>query len=180
MAVAINDLGTLRLDGELLARVVGSPLEQLLFAGLALTHPEPLSTDRLLELLWPGEGPKPRRLWTHVFRLKRALSVAGHGEISVSRQGDGYALTGSFVLDSDRFDDLLGQAEARMVTDRARDAAKLLEEALGLWRGRPLGDMDVERLAPGVVAPLGGTTPAGAGAGHAGPPRRHRRRRGDR
>ena len=60
------------LDG--VARRIGSPIQRTLLA-LLLVHPnEVVSTDRIVDVLWPDNPPEARRkLWFHVSKLRGLL-----------------------------------------------------------------------------------------------------------
>ncbi|MDY7100293.1 MAG: BTAD domain-containing putative transcriptional regulator [Actinomycetota bacterium] len=147
----INDLGPLAVDGEAIGGIVASPPQRLLLAALTVAHPGPVSTARLLETLWPGEDVEPRRLWTHVFRLRRALATRNEGADVIVRNGDAYALTGDVIVDSRRFDELVDAADEGRSPP---EVMSLLNDAIGLWRGDAYEDVDIERLAPGVAVRL--------------------------
>lgn len=146
----VNDLGPLGLDGVPVEELVGSPTQRLVLAALTVAHPHAVSADRLAELLWPDQAAKPRRLWDHIFRLRRTLASAG-SDVDIERRGSGYALGQVKSVDSHRFEALVEAAEASLDLVPSEVVA-LLDEALALWRGPPLGDIDLADFAPGHVA----------------------------
>ena len=96
--------------------------------------------DSLIDEVWAGEPPETAKqtLHSYVSTLRKALG----GEIE--REGDGYLLKlDRSGLDSLRFEDMVERAR-RLMADSPPQALSLLQEALGLWRGRAFGDLDGE------------------------------------
>jgi DNA-binding SARP family transcriptional activator/WD40 repeat protein/tRNA A-37 threonylcarbamoyl transferase component Bud32 len=120
-------------DGALVN--VGGPQQRRLLGVLVLHRGHALSTERLVDALWPDGGAPDgasRSMRTYLSRLRSALSDA-----SITSGRAGYALDARDAwLDVEEFDSLLGQAE-RSAPDRA---VGLYDEALALWRGDPFGE----------------------------------------
>ena len=130
---------------------IGSATQRTLLA-LLLAHPnEVVSTDRIVDVLWPDNRPEARRkLWFHVSKLRGILqpdeSDDAAGGILVTRPM-GYLLrVHGDQLDAARFETLASRARAVLGEDPAR-AAETLREALALWRGRPFADVLNEQTA---------------------------------
>lgn len=83
--------------------------------------------------------------------LRKALAPLG---FSVERVGDSYVLRGEVTVDSSRFESAVGAERAALRTGRADRAAHVLEEALVLWRGRPLDGLDGLPFTAGARASL--------------------------
>jgi DNA-binding SARP family transcriptional activator/ABC-type branched-subunit amino acid transport system substrate-binding protein len=136
--------------------VLGGGKQRALLA-LLLLHPnEVLTSDRLIDALW-GESPPPtaaKMLHNYVSQLRRAL---GEGEPSTSAletRSNGYLLRlGRGERDLDRFEELLERGRALDGED-PKTAARLLREALGLWRGPPLSDFTYDDFAQDEIARL--------------------------
>jgi DNA-binding SARP family transcriptional activator len=128
----IRLLGPVEIDGIRRPRRAGT-IELLAYLAL---HPDGASRDQLLEALWPGEDPRRTRprLWHAVSEARRLLGDA------FQRGDDRYQLDHTRVrTDTVDLEHLLRAA------DRAtspKDTARLLEQALALWRGTPLADTD--------------------------------------
>ena len=61
---------------------------------------------------------------------------------------------GDGALDLDRFERLRDEGRRELAAGRAAEAAACLREALELWRGRPLADLEHEHFARDAVARL--------------------------
>jgi len=149
----IDVLGPLRVtvDGE--AVEVPGPRRRAVLALLATAEGRAVSTDEVLDAVWPDEMPDSgrRALHSHISRLRRHLGPAGD---SLQRTGTGYRLDlGPGGLDL---------AEARRVAgDPAfTDDPGALGAALALWRGAALAEF-------ADVAPLAGDAAAIAELRHA-------------
>jgi predicted ATPase/DNA-binding SARP family transcriptional activator len=129
-------LGPLVLERDGQAVPVPSGHQRSLLALLLLGGGVPLSRDRLINELW-GERPPASAvsaLHVHLSKLRSLL-----GGLLVLEAG-GYALqAGGFEVDVGRFDALVEQARAD-----PGNAGVLLRDALGLFRGEPLGDVASE------------------------------------
>src|SRR6185436_805457 len=93
------------------------------------------SRDRLMEALWGDEPPEraANALQVYVSQLRKAL-----GADVIVTQRRGYLVhAADGELDLERFESLV--AESRRLEPAA--AARLLREALSLWRGEPLADL---------------------------------------
>ena len=112
---------------------LGSPQQRAVLAMLLLARGRQVSMDGLVDGLWEGDVPKAAggTVRTYVSRLRRRVE-------SIESIGDGYLLRlGSAVLDLDVFERQVGEARAVRDHDAPR-AARLLADALGLWRGPAL------------------------------------------
>ena len=122
-------------DGH--ARALTGLRRKALVAALALHAGELVSTDRLTELVWDCRPPPgaAQTLQSHVSQLRRFF---GEGTI-IRLVPPGYVLD----LPGDGTD--VGVAQ-RLIREGTRatnsvEGARLLHEAVGLWRGRPLTEL---------------------------------------
>ena len=127
---------------------------------LLLLHPnETLGMERLIDELW-GERPPAtaaKALRVHVSRLRRALAAAPAAESGelVATRGHGYQLMlDPECLDAHRFERLLAEGRKELAGGEPERAASALEQALSLWRGRPLDDLAYEPFAQQAIARL--------------------------
>jgi DNA-binding SARP family transcriptional activator len=136
-------------DGADLRQVAGAG-QRALLAVLLLHANEVVSTDRLIDELWPDEPPGSgvAALRVRVSVLRKAL---GAGAERVETTPLGYRLRlAPGELDLDRFSDLVEEAA------RAEPlvAAERLREALALWRGPALADFAYESFAQAAIVRL--------------------------
>src|SRR5690242_11897429 len=106
-----------------------------LLAVLLLRANEVVSSDRLVEELWPTDPPQTSEntVQVYVSRLRRLL-----GPGLLETRPPGYVLKlDPAQLDLHRFSALLRESEAAP----ADIAADRLRSALALWRGDPLADL---------------------------------------
>lgn len=117
---------------------------------MALLMSEPgriVSMDRIVEALWHGDPPPSAHgvILAHVSHLRRALDPARTGPSRVVTCPPGYVFqAGPDDLDSLRFAELVGEGEAALERGDAAGALRVLDEALGLWRGRPFSGVDAD------------------------------------
>ncbi|MFE6026056.1 BTAD domain-containing putative transcriptional regulator [Streptomyces niveus] len=135
-------------DGEPVP-IPGAKVRALL-AHLLVEPGRAVSVGRLVDELWGTALPDDpgNTLQGKVSQLRRALERAEPGgrELVASGAGaSGYLLrTGPGAVDAGRFTALLDRARAEAVP---RTKAKLLTEALGLWRGEAFADFAGEPFA---------------------------------
>ena len=116
-------------------------LARALLAYLLLHANEPVSSDRLVDVLWGERAPKTATasLQNYVSRLRKAL-----GAETIRLGPAGYVLrVDPEQFDLARFDRLVEEAQGAPPAQRA----DLLKAALSLWRGRPLEDLAFEEFA---------------------------------
>ena len=116
----------LRLLGPVEALVDGQPValpakQRAVLAALALDLGRPVSTDRLVDILWDERPPEQavKTLQVYVSQLRRAL-----GADAIETVGSGYRLAAATKIDVAELDRLPP------------------EEALALWRGPALAGLD--------------------------------------
>ncbi|HYB28103.1 MAG TPA: BTAD domain-containing putative transcriptional regulator [Solirubrobacteraceae bacterium] len=137
---------------------LGGEKPRALLAILLLHRNEVVSADRLIDELW-GESPPAsavRTLQAYVSRLRKALGGNGSGPAGgVVTQGHGYVLrVGPGELDLERFSELAERGRETLAAGEPGEAAELLREALGLWRGPPLADFAYAPFAQAAIAQL--------------------------
>ena len=103
-----------------------------------------VSSDRLLEELWPGQ-PADRAtdsLQVRLSELRKALRSAGEADRLATRS-PGYLLrVEPGELDALRFEQLAAEGGAALAAGDAATAAQRFDQALGLWRGPALAGLD--------------------------------------
>jgi serine/threonine protein kinase/WD40 repeat protein len=118
---------------------VGGPQQRRLLALLLSRPGESISSERLVDCLWP-DGLAPdgaaRSVMTYVSRLRTAL-----GDASISTVQEGYQLElCDSVVDSQQFETLLSEAG----TAEPGRATEIYDRALALWRGTAYGEFGAE------------------------------------
>lgn len=150
----IRLLGPLQVisDGGVVVTPAGMK-ERTLLAVLALSTGDPVSPDRLVDVLWGDDPPgnPANALQARVSALRRSLRSA---EVVV-RTPAGYVL----AVDQDRVDVHLFErlvAEGRRAAERGAPGQAMthFDEALALWRGEPLSDFSYEEFARPYVTRL--------------------------
>ncbi|MFE5284717.1 BTAD domain-containing putative transcriptional regulator [Nocardia sp. NPDC056611] len=135
----VSVLGPVRVHAEDGTRVeIPGVRVRMLAARLALESGRDVSVAALVDGLWGEEPPAEASgaLQALVSRLRKALREVGAVEFGPG----GYRLPGVSV-DADRFEDLVRRGRQELAAGRAEPAARLLGEALALWRGPALGDV---------------------------------------
>jgi DNA-binding SARP family transcriptional activator/streptogramin lyase len=115
---------------------LGGSKQRGLLALLLLHANQVVSRDRLIDELWDGSPPETAStaLQVHVSGLRKAL-----GREAIATQAPGYkAVVLPGALDLELFEALVARARG----DDAERSAELLREALDLWRGPALADLD--------------------------------------
>jgi predicted ATPase/DNA-binding SARP family transcriptional activator len=110
--------------------------QRALLATLLLAHrEEAVSPERLIDVLWGEEPPATanKALQVHISQLRRVLGP----EQPIVTRASGYAVAlEPGQLDLERFETLTARARGA----EPAEAARLLREALALFRGPPLAD----------------------------------------
>jgi len=116
------------------------PRDRLVLAALAMRRGQWMAADALADVLWPDRPPAS---WVKVVqgcvsRLRRVL-----GAESIETGPSGYRLRSECVdLDVTELEDLVARARAGLAEGAAERAVAGFERALGLWRGRPLTELE--------------------------------------
>ncbi len=129
------------IDGDRIVALRGVRMRALLVLLLTSAN-EVVSADRLTDELWGARPPREagNALQYHVSQLRKALAPAD----PIATRGAGYVITvGPNELDLLRFERLVADAQAAPPGESAR----LLREALGIWRGPALADLEREAFA---------------------------------
>src|SRR5215216_5381264 len=145
-ATGIALLGPLVLNGDEGGEAAPlGPRDRVVLAALAVRPGEVMSAEQLADALW-GERPPPS--WNKVvpgcvMRLRRIL-----GTEAIETLPHGYRLVmAGDATDAQRFERLVGRSRELLTLGEPDRAAHLLGEALGLWRGQAL--IDLERCEAG-------------------------------
>ena len=152
-------LGPLEVRHEGAQVALGAAKQRALLAILLIHANELVSSDRLIEELWPTPPrTAANALQVYVGKLRKALEPArtagGPAELLVTR-APGYMLrTEPDALDAERFERLLIEGRRAAEAKDHPAAARRLHEALELWRGRALADFTYDPFAQAEIARL--------------------------
>ncbi len=126
---------------------VAAPKQRSVLATLLLRPGEPVSTDTLIDEVWPGTPPAraANLVSVYVHHLRRRIGDPD-GRLLVTRAPGYQMLLGPGELDADRFSRLVADGRQALASGAPDRAADLLTEALGLWRGPALGDVAATAL----------------------------------
>jgi DNA-binding SARP family transcriptional activator len=143
-------LGTLEVwrGGE---RVPIAAARQRDVLGVLLLHADRVvASDRLIEMVWGDDPPATalNTLHTLVRRLRRQLAdTPAQAQQILQTRPPGYRLAvAPDRLDLGRFERLRRQGREALAGGDAGEAARLLAEAVGLWRGPALADVTAHWL----------------------------------
>ncbi|CUR54113.1 putative Transcriptional regulator, SARP family [metagenome] len=142
MGIAV--LGPVEVDGQSAGL---APRDRVVLSALVVRGGEPLSTEVLADALWGADPPASWAKVVHgcIARLRKRLGAA-----AIASGAGGYSLALSEgELDSRSFERLFERAREAWSGDDPERASYLVQEALDLWRGRALAD--VEDWEPGRV-----------------------------
>ena len=134
------------LDGERRLPLGGARVRSVL-ALLLLHGNEALTRDVIIDQLWGDEPPATaaKVLQNCISALRKELPG---GTDTLRTVSGAYCLAlGPDELDRDRFERLVGEGRAALSAEDYPEAAELLKQALGLWRGGPLSDFAYEPFA---------------------------------
>ena len=135
---------------------LGGAKQRALLAVLLLRANEVVSIDRLIDELW-GDEPPPtaaKVVQVYVSQLRKALARDGREPVIVTRPPGYVARVEPDELDVARFERELDRARRARSAGNPEEAARLLREALALWRGQALADFSYEPFAQPAIARL--------------------------
>ena len=129
-------LGPLEVEDEGRLLKLGGAQQRAVLALLLLHANDVVPRERLIDELWGGEPPDTARtaLQVHVSQLRKLL-----GSDRIETRSPGYALhVEPGELDLERFQDLVAQARRL----EPATAAGSLRQALNMWQGPPLAELE--------------------------------------
>jgi predicted ATPase/DNA-binding SARP family transcriptional activator len=158
--VEFRILGPLQVCEGSAAVPLGAERQRTLLAILLANANEVVSSDRLCEELWHGNPPRTAEtaLQVQVSQLRKALEP-GHERGKPYRvlvtEPPGYVLrVEPDAFDLHRFRRLCEEGREALARSRPRVAARVLREALELWRGPALGDVSFQPSLQQTIARL--------------------------
>src|SRR3954468_21974612 len=155
-------LGPLEVRGDLGAVALGGIKPRAVLAVLLLHANEPVSAERLAVALWGEDAPAGavKTVQVHVSRLRKALGDPD----AVSTTPAGYRLrVRPGELDAERFARGVEAGRRALEAGDPQRAVILLREALELWHGPALADLEFEPFAAAEIGRLEGPRPVALG-----------------
>ena len=143
-------LGPLEVSGGDGPVPLGGPKQRTVLAHLVLGANRVVSAEHLIDAIWREDLPEDPKstLRVYVSRIRSSLGVD-----VIEGRAPGYLLRADRdEVDALRFEDLLG--EARSNGSEPRTTERFLAEALELWRGPALADLQGEPSLAGEIARL--------------------------
>ncbi|MCG8921836.1 tetratricopeptide repeat protein [Lentzea sp. CC55] len=144
-------LGPLEAWHDNAAVPLGDQQQRFILVVLLLNANKPVSPERITEVVWPDSPERRTLVRGYINKLRKAFDGTG---AEIERTATGYLLrVGDDQIDSLRFDRLRAEAaQARQDNDQRR-AVDLLREAVALWRGDFLEDINIDRIGGTEVIP---------------------------
>jgi DNA-binding SARP family transcriptional activator/DNA-binding XRE family transcriptional regulator len=155
--VCINVLGPLVATRYGVPVGLGSARQQTVLGLLVLHQDSWLHRDEVIEVLW-GEKPPPSavaEVQGYISRLRRLLDSAhrsGERTGLIASAGSSYLLRSEQArIDLVAFERTVQRADEAVTGGVPDLGCQVYEQALGLWRGDVLADIDLLRLHPAVT-----------------------------
>jgi DNA-binding SARP family transcriptional activator/tetratricopeptide (TPR) repeat protein/DNA-binding XRE family transcriptional regulator len=150
-------LGPLTASRDGVAIPLGGPAQRAVLGLLALAQGSLVHRTTIIDVLWPDGPPAGavNLVQAHVSRLRRTLEPVPppgqHGGL-LACVGTSYRFQARLgELDRLAFDQLVASARAASPAASPNLACDLYGQAIELWRGEPLADVDLLRGYPAVV-----------------------------
>ena len=128
-------------------------MQRRLLAALVIADTDECTVDELVDVLWADAPPASGRKLVQVYvsQLRKALPDS----IAIGTGAGAYALhLPTELLDAARFERLVRDGTAARSEGNHPLAKSLLDQALGLWRGRPYGELAYDEFARAEVERL--------------------------
>ena len=130
--------------------------ERSLLALLLIHRGEVVSSDRIVDALWGERAPgtATKAVQGYISHLRRVLEPGDAGGVLVTRP-PGYVLqTDQETVDAARFERLAADGRRALEDGSPAEAARLLDQALALWRGPALAEFAFEDFARDEIGRL--------------------------
>lgn len=123
---------------------LGDLQQRFILVVLLLNANKPVSAERITEVVWPDQPERRTLVRGYINKLRKAFEPTG---TSIETTATGYVLrVEEDDIDIVRFDRLRGEAAQAQQDNDQRKAIDRLREAVALWRGRFLEDIDIDRV----------------------------------
>ncbi|MFD4640871.1 tetratricopeptide repeat protein [Lentzea sp. NPDC058436] len=142
-------LGPLEAWHDHTAVPLGDQQQRFILVVLLFNANKPVSPERITEIVWPGNPERRTLVRGYINKLRKSFDGS---DAEIERTPTGYVLrVDEDQIDSIRFDRLRALAALAQQENDQRRAIDLLREAVALWRGRFLEDIDIDRVGGAEV-----------------------------
>ncbi|KAB1922928.1 tetratricopeptide repeat protein [Micromonospora noduli] len=123
---------------------LGGERQRRLLAGLLLRHGQLVSAADLIAIAWNGNPPATARNQIHsgIWQLRRTLDRYGAAHLLVGERANYRLRVDASQLDLARFKDAVAEGRRLVALDDKRKAAVVLRQAVSMWRGPALADLN--------------------------------------
>jgi DNA-binding SARP family transcriptional activator/tetratricopeptide (TPR) repeat protein len=131
---------------------LGDQQQRFILVVLLLHANKPVSPERLTETVWPDNPDRRNLVRGYINKLRKAFEPT---DVEIETTPTGYVLrVDEDQIDTVRFHRLCQEAAQAVQDHDQRKAVGLLREAVALWRGRFLDDIDIDRVGgASVISP---------------------------
>ncbi|OYO15516.1 hypothetical protein CGZ98_03665 [Enemella evansiae] len=138
-------------------RAPTAPKTRQVLALLAMRRNTVVRNDEFIDELWETNPPSSAMttLQTYIYKLRKLLTPAGSTSMLTTKPGGGYVLEiPDEAMDIARFEALAEAGREAGARGDAEATAELLTQALSVWRGEVLGDVEKGPLLAAYTARL--------------------------
>ncbi|MFI9778649.1 BTAD domain-containing putative transcriptional regulator [Streptomyces sp. NPDC051956] len=156
-ALRIAVLGPLEVHAAGADRTPTAPMARRAMAMLLLSANRLVSVSALIDELWDADPPRLARktVQTYVYQMRQALKCPVNPCERLETAPGGYRLAlRPGELDLWEFEHRVAQARNFLSEGHPREAAKLVREGLGLWRGEPFAGLATGPLLAAQIAQI--------------------------
>jgi DNA-binding SARP family transcriptional activator len=126
----------------------GDLQQRYVLVNLLLNANHAVTREYIYDQVWRSQTPKSDILTSYIARLRKVFSGT---EVRIEKTPTGYLLrVDPDTVDVNRFRRLIAEARA---AGTPKEKARLLTEALDMWQGRYLADLDLDRVGGPAAAP---------------------------
>ncbi|USX52325.1 tetratricopeptide repeat protein [Lentzea sp. HUAS12] len=137
-------LGPLEAWHDHTAVPLGDQQQRFILVVLLLHANKPVSPERITEIVWQGNPERRTLVRGYINKLRKSFDGS---DAEIERTPTGYMLRiDEDAIDVLRFDRLRSEAALALQDNDQRRAIDLLREAVALWRGDFLEDIDIDRV----------------------------------
>ncbi|MET9232629.1 tetratricopeptide repeat protein [Lentzea sp. NPDC003310] len=130
---------------------LGDQQQRFILVVLLLNANKPVSPERITEVVWPDHPERRTLVRGYINKLRKAFDGT---DAEIERTATGYVLrVEKDRIDAVRFDRLRTEAAEALQDNDQRRAVHLLREAVALWRGDFLEDINIDRIGGTEVIP---------------------------